>query len=125
MKIIDMIARLYIILVKSDVEISLYETNMLYSLLETPFYDENISWEEKIRKLSQEKYTMDEVVSYLNRNLITLDKLRLLLSLMILANADRDFTTSEITKILDLARKLNVETDNFIKLMETIGSDSQ
>jgi len=125
MKIIDMIARLYIILVKSDVEISFYETNMLYSLLETPFYDENISWEEQIRKLSQEKYTMDEVVSYLNRNLITLDKLRLLLSLMILANADKDFTTSEITKILDLARKLNVETDNFIKLMETIGSDSQ
>lgn len=119
-KIIDMIARFYIILLKSDVEINPYEINMFYSLLESLFSDENISWEEQIRKLSEEESNMDEVTAFLNRNLINLDKFRLLISLIILANADNEFTVAEVTKILDLAKKLNVETDNFLEMMEVI-----
>ena len=124
-KIIDMIARFYIILLKSDVEINPFEINMFYSLLESLFSDENISWEEQISQLSGTELDMDEVTTYLNRNLITLDKIRLLMSLIILANADKDFTVAEITKILDIARKLNVETENFMELMEAIEKDSR
>ncbi|MBW6515782.1 MAG: ATP-binding cassette domain-containing protein [Candidatus Cloacimonetes bacterium] len=124
-KIIEMIARFYIILLKSDVEINPFEINMFYSLLENLFTDENISWEEQISQLSDAQLDMDEVTSYLNRNLITLDKIRLLLSLMILANADNEFTVAEVTKILDIAKKFNVDTDNFLELMEAIEKDSQ
>jgi ABC-type multidrug transport system ATPase subunit/ABC-type multidrug transport system permease subunit len=124
-KIIEMIARFYIILLKSDIEINPDEINMFYSLLESLFSDENISWEEQIRKLSDEAFNMDEVTHFLNRNLITLDKIRLLISLIILANADKVFTVAEVTKILDLAKKLSVETDNFLELMEAIEKDKQ
>jgi ABC-type multidrug transport system ATPase subunit len=123
-RIIEAIARFYILLVKSDTTIKSSEINTVYSLLETLFADENISWQEQISHLLETDDVMDDVVNYLNKNLITLDKIRLLISLIVLANADSDFTVTEVTKILDIAKKMSLSSDGLLEIMETIETDS-
>lgn len=119
-KIIDNVTRLYVSILKSDNEISAYEINILYSLLINIFRRESISWEVYIRKIIEDEIDVDSVISYLNANLIGLDKVRILLSLIIMSFSDNDFSISEITSILDLARKLDLETDGFMDMITSI-----
>ena len=119
-KIIDNVTRLYVSLVKQDHEISPYEINVLYSLLINIFRRESISWEIYIRDIINSKINKDEVISFLTENLNALDKIRILLSLIIMSYSDNDFSIQEITQILDLARKLDLETDGFMEIFTAI-----
>ncbi len=124
-KIIDNVTRLYVSILKSDNEISPYEINILYSLLINIFRRESISWEVYIRKIIESEIDTDAVLSYLNENLTGLDKVRILLSLIVMSFSDNDFSISEITQILDLARKLDLETDGFMDMINAIEYKAQ
>jgi len=119
-KIIEMITSLYVLVLRSGSEINPHEINILYSLLENLFKNEDISWEAKIRHINEMDTTLDEVLSYLNKNLIALDKIRILLSLIVLANSDDQFSASEVTKILELSKKMNLETEGFMAVIDAI-----
>ncbi|PID28541.1 MAG: hypothetical protein CSB55_04205 [Candidatus Cloacimonadota bacterium] len=124
-EIIETITSLYVLLFKTGENINLSEVNIFYSLLENLFHDEGISWEQHIRKLTQNKRKIEDVLSYLNKHLITLDKIRILLSVIVMANSDADFSTSEVAKILDLSKKLNVETEGFMSVIDAIEYDKK
>ncbi|MDD3050169.1 MAG: ATP-binding cassette domain-containing protein [Candidatus Cloacimonetes bacterium] len=117
---IDMVASLYVTLLRGGSEINPQEIGALYSILHHLFSKENISWESQLRNIVSENIELEEILKYLNRNLITLDKIRILLGLIILADSDENFTASEVTKILDVAKKLNVETHSFMEIIQAI-----
>ncbi len=141
-KIIDNVTRLYVSLLKSDNEITENEISVLYSLLTNIFRKESISWEVYIRQIidseiNQNKQKQDnqsrksssssilticdtEVISFLNEKLTVLDKIRILLSLIIMSYSDNDYTIQEITLIIELARKLDLETDSFMEIINAI-----
>ncbi|MCD4828457.1 MAG: ATP-binding cassette domain-containing protein [Candidatus Cloacimonetes bacterium] len=119
-KIIEMITSLYVLVLRSGPQIDPYEVNILYTLLENLFKSDDISWEAKIRHINELDQSLDEVLSFLNKNLITLDKIRILLSLIVLANSDDEFSASEVTKILELSKKMNLETEGFMAVIDAI-----
>ncbi|MDD2649802.1 MAG: ABC transporter ATP-binding protein [Candidatus Cloacimonetes bacterium] len=121
-KIIDNVTRLYVSVLKSDSdkEISPYEINILYSLLINMFRRESISWEVYIRQVVSDKIDINSVLLFLNQNLSGLDKVRILLSLIVMAFTEEDFSISDITYILDLAKKLDLETDGFMDMITAI-----
>ncbi len=119
-EVIEMVASLYIILLRSGLKINANEVDILYTLLENLFKFESISWESYIREINQDNLSLNKILSYLNKHLITLDKLRVLLSLIVLANSDSAFSASEVTKILELAKKMNVETEGFMAIIDAI-----
>jgi len=122
-EIIDMVARLYVLLMRSGLEINEHEINTMYSILHDLFSQENISWDMQLKQILSENFNLDETLTYLNRNLITLDKMRILLGLIVLADSDEVFSVSEVTKILDVAKKLNIESKNFMEIIEAIEVD--
>ncbi len=119
-KIIDNVTRLYVSILKADNDLTSYEIDILYSLLINIFRRESISWEMYIRQIIEDEINIEEVISYLNEKLIGLDKIRILLSLIVMSYSDNDFSISEITQILDLARKLDLETDGFMDMITAI-----
>ncbi len=116
-KTIDMVTRLYVHIIKLEREISTQEINILFTLLIDLFRHLDVSWEVYVREIIESEYDYDEVVDYLNKHLIQLDKIRIVLSLIIMANTDSDFEISEITSILDICKKFNLNTDGFMNLI--------
>lgn len=116
-KTIDMITRLYVHIIRLEGEISSQEINILYTLLIDLFRNLDVSWEVYVRQIIDTEYDYDEVIEYLNKNLIQIDKIRIVLSLIIMANTDNDFEISEITSILDICRRLNLNPDGFMNLV--------
>ncbi|HOE91514.1 MAG TPA: hypothetical protein PLV22_06035, partial [Candidatus Cloacimonadota bacterium] len=84
-KIIDNVTRLYISVLKSDSEITAYEINILYSLLINIFRRESISWEVYIRQVVNDVIDIESVLTFLNQNLTGLDKIRILLSIIVMS----------------------------------------
>ncbi|MDZ4182688.1 MAG: ATP-binding cassette domain-containing protein, partial [Candidatus Cloacimonadaceae bacterium] len=123
-KLIDMVTRLYVYIIKSDVAISSQEINILYSLLMNLFRDVDISWEVYVRNIIDSEYDIGEVVEYLNTNLNRLDKIRILLSLVIMARTDSDFEISEVTEIIELSKQFGLAAEYFVDLMNQIESSS-
>lgn len=116
-KTIDMVTRLYVHIIKLERDISTQEINILFTLLIDLFRHLDVSWEIYVREIIESEYDYDEVVDYLNKHLIQLDKIRIVLSLIIMANTDNDFEISEITSILDICKKFNLNTDGFMNLI--------
>ncbi len=119
-RVVEMLASFYVAMLTSGEDVSAHEIDVLYSLLENLFRHEVISWENYLRQIVQKPIDFDEVLNYLNKNLITLDKIRILLSLIVLANSDNQFTSSEVTKILDLSKRMNVETEGLMAIIDAI-----
>ncbi len=119
-KLIDMITGFYVFLIGDGGNTNPDEINTLYSLLENLFADENISWEEQIRTIAEKETKINEIINYLNKHLITLDKIRLILNLIVLANADNVFTTREVTIVLNLVKKLNINPEGILDLISAV-----
>lgn len=117
-KTIDMVTRLYVYVLKSDNEITSNEINILYSLLTNLFSQVDVSWEAYVRQIIESEYEIDDVLEHLDKHLSQLDKIRLIQSLVIMAKSEGDFAISEITEIMDLARKLQLSADAFIPLID-------
>jgi ABC-type multidrug transport system ATPase subunit/ABC-type multidrug transport system permease subunit len=116
-KTIDMVTRLYVHIIKLERDISTQEIGILYTLLIDLFRHLDVSWEVYVREIIESEYDFNEVIEYLNKHLIQLDKIRIVLSLIIMANTDNDFEISEITSILDICKKFNLNTDGFMNLV--------
>jgi len=116
-KTIDMITRLYVHIIRLEGDISSQEINILYTLLIDLYKNLDVSWEVYVRQIIDTDYDYDEVIEYLDKNLIQIDKIRIVLSLIIMANTDNDFEISEITSILDICRRLNLNPDRFMNLV--------
>jgi ABC-type multidrug transport system ATPase subunit/ABC-type multidrug transport system permease subunit len=123
-KTIDMVTRLYVHLLKSDIRVSSDEVAILYTVLVNLFHKVDVSWEVYIRQVLENDIPIAQVVSYLNAHLTRLDKIRILLSIVIMANTDNNFAISEITTILDLGRQFNLETDGFMNLINSFETKS-
>ena len=126
-RIIDSVTRLYVHFLRNDLSaipvtdgvdigITDYEINILYSLLINIFRRESISWEIYIRDVMSSHTHINHVCSYLNEHLNDIDKIRILLSLIVMSCSNDDFSLQQITKILDLAKKLDLEKDSFMEL---------
>lgn len=124
-KTIDMVTRLYVHFIRTDNDISSQEVSILYSLLVNLFQNVNISWEVYVRQIMDSQFDIEDVISYLKENLILFDKVRIILSLIVLANSDNDFEISEITNILDLCKKLNIDNQGFMNLINFFEYQSQ
>lgn len=118
--IIEMVGSLFVLLLRTGDEITEREVSTLFPMLETLFQEDSISWENHLRRLSQKDLDLEEVLGFLNRRLITLDKIRILLSLIVLANSDDSFSAAEVTRILDFSKKLNLETEGFMAIIDAI-----
>jgi ABC-type multidrug transport system ATPase subunit len=116
-KIIDMVTRLFVHIIKTEHDISDQEIGILYSLLIDLFRGLDLSWEVYVRQIIETSYEFDEVIEYLNKNLIQIDKIRIVLSLIIMANTDSNFEISEITSILDICKRLRLNIDGFMNLV--------
>jgi len=116
-KTIDMITRLYVHIIRLERDISSQEINILYTLLIDLFRHLNISWEVYVRQIIDAEYDYEEVIEYLNIHLIQIDKIRFVLSLIIMANTDNDFEISEITSILDICKRFDLNTDGFMNFV--------
>lgn len=116
-KTIDMVTRLYVHVIKSDTDIKPQEISILFSLLTNLFQDIDISWEMYVRKVLDSQFEIGEVLDYLTNELNRIDKLRIILSLVILANTDQDFEISEITDIIDLCKHFGFEPEPFVELI--------
>ncbi len=119
-RIVEMLASFYVAMLTTGDDVSAHEIDVLYSLLENLFRHEVISWENYLRQIVKKPIDFDEVLAFLNKNLITLDKIRILLSLIVLANSDNHFTSSEVTKILELSKRMNVETEGLMSIIDAI-----
>ncbi len=123
-KTIDMVTRLYVYSLNKDSEISSAEIGILYSLLTNLFAHVDVSWEAYLRDIIESEYEIDDVLDFLNRQLSQLDKVRLLQSLVILAKTEGEIRISEITEILDYCKKLDLNPDGFIALIDYFESGS-
>ena len=123
-EIIDMISHFYYsVLSSGEKEYSKRkEIETLYSILRSLFKKKHISWDTRIKSAAAKNYKIDETIRYLNRNLITLDKLRILLILIVLAASDNNFSISEVTKILEFAKKLNIKHKHLMDIINTLES---
>ncbi|MFA7543858.1 MAG: ATP-binding cassette domain-containing protein, partial [Candidatus Cloacimonadaceae bacterium] len=108
----------YVYVLKSDNLITDSEINILYSLLTNLFAQLDISWEAFITQIIESEYEIVEVLDYLDRHLSQLDKIRLIQSLVIMAKSEGDFAISEITEIMELAKKLQLPPDSFLPLID-------
>ena len=122
---VEMIVRLYLKVIKSMQNDQYDEINILYSLLENLFTDQEISWENYIREIYKKDIPFEKIVESLNINLITLDKIRILLSLIILANSDNELETKEVTLLLDLAIAFHIDPHDLSEIFNFIENDSK
>ncbi|MCL2064133.1 MAG: ABC transporter ATP-binding protein [Candidatus Cloacimonetes bacterium] len=106
--------------IEKEIGISNIEINILYSLLINIFRRETISWEIYIREVVSRNIHINHVISYLNEHLIAIDKIRILLSLIIMTSSNNDYSLPKITKILELAKKLDLETDGFMEFFNNL-----
>jgi ABC-type multidrug transport system ATPase subunit/ABC-type multidrug transport system permease subunit len=102
---------------KQEREISTQEIDILYTLLIDLFKHLNVSWEVYVREILESEYNYDQVIDYLNRNLIQIDKIRIVLSLIIMAHTDNDFEISEITSILDICNRFHLNSEGYMNLV--------
>jgi ABC-type multidrug transport system ATPase subunit len=123
-KIIDNVARLYISIIKQDSLISQHEVSVLYNLLTNIFRRESISWEVYIRDIMHSEINLDEVVSYLNAHLHTIDKTRILLSLIVMSYNEGDFSLQDIAQIVEIAEQFEIESDEFMQFFPAIENKS-
>lgn len=117
-KTIDMVTRLYVHILKRDERISSTEINILYSLLTNLFAQVDVSWEAYVRQIVESDYDIAEVFTHLDRHLSVFDKTRVIQSLVIMARTEDDFAISELTEIMELGKKLNISTDQFLPLID-------
>ena len=121
---IDMVTRLYVHVLRSDEEISQAEISILYSLLTNLFSQLDVSWESYLNRITNSKYEIDEVLKHLDTHLSLLDKIRLIQSLIIMAKTEEDFAISEITEIMDIAKKLSLTPESFLPLIDYFENNS-
>jgi uncharacterized tellurite resistance protein B-like protein len=121
---IDMVTKLYVYTLKSDNEISDKEIGILYSILTNLFAHVDVSWEAYVGEVINSEYKIEEVLEYLNKHLSKLDKVRLLQSLVILAKTEGELRVSEITEILDFCKKLELNPEGFVNLIDYFESSS-
>jgi len=117
-KTIDMITRLYVHVIKSEGQISASEIDILYSLLINLFKDVDISWEVYVRNIMESEDDPEQISLNLNQRLNVLDKVRIILSLIILANTDNNIEISELTEIIALCKRFELAPEPFVDLMD-------
>ncbi len=124
-KTIDMVTRLYVYILKSDSQISGAEIEILYSLLINLFAQVDVSWETYVKEIVESEYRIEDVFVYLDRHLSVFDKIRLIQSLVIMANTEADFAISDLTEIMELAKNLNISAATFLPLIDHFEKQAQ
>lgn len=124
-KTIDMITRLYIYMIKSDDQITPLEIEVLYSLLINLFKHLDVSWEVYVRRTMARLYDLEDVIQYLNKQLVTLDKIRIILSLIILANSDNDIQIRDLYRIEEICNSWELDSEPFVQLLSTYQAGAQ
>lgn len=119
-ELVDMLTRFYVHIIRSDVEIKKTEIDILYPLLLNLFKDLPISWEVYVKEIMNEDYDINKVINFLNHNLNQLDKIRVILTLIIMAFSDSDFEIYEISSIQSMMKYFKIEGSGFMDLMRNL-----
>lgn len=118
-----MVTKLYIKLISTESPTQAKEIDVLYTLLSDMFEESAIGLDVYISKLIKNDIDLTEVINFLKRHLIGLDKLRIILSLIILAYSDNDIDTSEVTTILELAGRFGLDKPSIHKIINYFEHD--
>ena len=119
-ELVDMLTRFYVHIIRSDSEIKKNEIDILYPLLLNLFKDLPISWEVYVKEIMNEEYDIVKVISFLNHNLNQLDKIRVIITLIIMAYSDSDFEMYEISSIQSMMKYFKIEGSGFMDLMRNL-----
>ncbi|MBI9032680.1 ATP-binding cassette domain-containing protein [bacterium] len=119
-ELIDMLTRFYVHIIRSDEEIKKNEIDILYPLLLNLFKSLPISWEVYIKEIMNEEYDLVNVINFLNRNLNQLDKIRVIITLIIMAFSDSDFEMYEISSIQSMMKYFKIDGSGFMDLMRNL-----
>ncbi len=119
-ELVDVLTRFYVHIIRSDTEIKKNEIDILYPLLLNLFKDLSISWEVYIKEIMNEDYDIKNVVSMLNHNLNTFDKVRVIITMIIMAFSDDDFEIYEISSIQAIVKEFKLEISGFMDLMRNL-----
>ncbi|OQY37787.1 MAG: hypothetical protein B6226_04720, partial [Candidatus Cloacimonetes bacterium 4572_65] len=123
-ELIDMLTRYYVHIIRSDNVIKKNEIDILYPLLLNLFKDLSISWEVYVKQIMHEDYDIDNVSDYLQNNLNQFDKVRLLLTLIIMAFSNDAFEMYEVSSIQRMCKFFNIEQSGFMELMRNLEINS-
>lgn len=124
-EVIAMLTRLYLSFFDNSTKTSEEDSNVLYSLLENIFRFEEISWEVVVQKVMAEEFNEKEILKYLNTHLSEIDKIRIILSIIVMDYADNDFSPAEISHVLNLAEALNLRSTGLMSVIQAIDNRSQ
>jgi ABC-type multidrug transport system ATPase subunit len=120
-KLIEAIAGLFVSTLRTGPVITPHEIGILYPLLENLFHRHaELSWETYLRRNAEHPPEIGQLLKYLNDRLPEIDKTRLLLSLIVIANSDNDISAGEVTEILELAKSLQLSPDPFVDIMNAM-----
>lgn len=119
-ELIDMVARFYVHIIRADTEIKKNEIDILYPVLLNLFKDLPISWEVYIKEIMNEEYDINKVIEFLDENLNQLDKIRIVITLVIMAFSDHDFEMHEISSIQNMMKYFKIENSGFMELMRNL-----
>lgn len=119
-ELVDMVTRFYVHIIRSDSEIKKNEIDILYPVLLNLFKDLPVSWEVYIKEIMNEDYDIIKVIDFLNHNLNQLDKIRIIITLVIMAFSDNDFEMYEISSIQAMIKYFKMENAGFMELMRNL-----
>jgi ABC-type multidrug transport system ATPase subunit len=116
-ELVDILTRFYVHIIRSDNEIKMNEIDILYPVLTNLFKDLSTSWEVYVKEIMDEDYDVAEVIELLNHNLNSFDKIRVILTMIIMAFSDDDFEIYEISSIQTIAKQFKIEMSGFMDFM--------
>ncbi len=119
-ELVDMLTRYYVHIIRSDTQIKKNEIDILYPLLLNLFKDLPVSWEVYVKEIMNEEYDLGKVITFLNHNLNQLDKIRVILTLIIMAFSDSDFEIYEISSIQSMMKFFKIDGAGFMDLMRNL-----
>jgi ABC-type multidrug transport system ATPase subunit len=120
---IEMTARFFVYIFKNSGNVTDTDINLLYTLFENLFKQSEISWELFVAEIIEKDFDLRPIVKYLRRNLIQLDKLRIIgnLIMMLKGEFSKNIKNKEI--ILEYSKQLGLEPDGIQVLIESVMSD--
>ncbi|MBN2828707.1 MAG: ATP-binding cassette domain-containing protein [Candidatus Cloacimonetes bacterium] len=117
---IEMTARFFVYIFKNSGNVTDKDINLLYTLFENLFKQSEISWELFVGEIIEKDFDLRPIVKYLRRNLIQLDKLRIIgnLIMMLREEFSKNIKNKEI--ILDYSKQLGLEPEGIQTLIESV-----
>jgi hypothetical protein len=117
---IEMTARFFVFIFKNSGQITDTDINLLYTLFENLFTQADISWELFVAEIIEKDFDLRPIVKYLRRNLIQLDKLRIIGNLIIMLRDKFSENENNRKALIDYSMQLGLNVDGIERLITAV-----